>query len=227
VAEAVRYLMQELRRLLDVVIVARHGLLDAAGRQAELDTLLALLGEVSATAPAPQRDDVSRLHARLTAALPQLLTFVPHLERVQQDLAAVLPGAHQVLLGWAWLRRHLLGWSSREIVAAIPEDWRAAARVLLAAWDDAVRVSSAVERWHSILRVHLAVDRTLTSGMLALLAVWHNHRVFRRGVHKGKSPLHLSGMLNAPTDWLVALGYPPASAAVPPTGSMSELALAA
>jgi hypothetical protein len=44
-----------------------------------------------------------------------------------------------------------------------------------------------------------------------LLAVWHDHRVFRRGVHKGTSPLQLSGMLDAPTDWLVALGYPPAS----------------
>jgi len=71
------------------------------------------------------------------------------------------------------------------------------------------RVSSAVERWHCILRPHLAVRRSLTSGMLALLAVWHNHRVFSRGVHKGKSPLHLSGMTDAPSDWLIALGYPP------------------
>jgi hypothetical protein len=73
-------------------------------------------------------------------------------------------------------------------------------------------VSSAVERWHSILRPHLAVHRTLSSGQLALLVVWHNHRVFSRGVHKGQSPLHLSGMRDAPTDWLVALGYPPADA---------------
>ena len=85
--------------------------------------------------------------------------------------------------------------------------------MLLAAWDDAVRVSGAVERWHSILRPHLAVHRTLTSGMLALLAVWHNHRVFTRGVHKGKNPLHLSGMVDAPTDWLTALGYPPSEVA--------------
>ena len=73
-----------------------------------------------------------------------------------------------------------------------------------------------MERWHSILRPHLAVHRTLTRGRLALLAVWHNHRVFTRGVHKGQSPLHLSGLVDAPTDWLVALGYPPADAAVLP-----------
>ena len=105
-------------------------------------------------------------------------------------------------------------------------DWRCAARVLLAAWDDAVRVSSAVERWHSILRPHLAVHRTLSSGMLALLAVWHNHRVFSRGVHKGKNPLHLSGMVDAPTDWLTALGYPPSEGATPTTATPA-LALAA
>jgi len=56
----------------------------------------------------------------------------------------------------------------------------------------------------------LAAHRRLSSGMLALLAVWHNHRVFTRGVHAGQSPLQLSGMRDAPIDWLVALGYPPA-----------------
>ena len=105
---------------------------------------------------------------------------------------------------------------TRSLLAAVPEDWRAAGRILLLSWDDAVRVSSAVERWHSILRPHVAVHRTLTSGMLALLAVWHNHRVFSRGINKGKSPLHLSGMLDAPSDWLVALGYPPAGASIQP-----------
>jgi len=96
----------------------------------------------------------------------------------------------------------------------------------LAAWDDAVRVSSAVERWHSILRPHLAVQRRLSTGMLALLAIWHNHRVFSRGVHKGKSPLHLSGMTDAPTDWLVALGYPPREERAA-AGAAAALALAA
>jgi hypothetical protein len=93
-------------------------------------------------------------------------------------------------------------------VETVPAAWQAAGRILLHSWDGAVRVSSSVERWH--------FHRTLTTGMLALLAVWHNHQVFTRGVNKGKSPLQLSGTLDAPTDWLVALGYPPAAAPLQP-----------
>jgi transposase-like protein len=208
-AAAVQFLTQELRRLLDVVVLSRHGLLSARERQGELEAVLDLLAQVAATAPPAQQREVQGLHAHLLGVLPRLLTFVVPVEQVQLSLAGVLCAEQQSLLAWAWLRRTALGWRSREIVAALPESWRSAARVLLAAWDDAVRVSSAVERWHSILRPHLAVRRSLTSGMLALLAVWHNHRVFSRGVHKGKSPLHLSGMSDAPSDWLIALGYPP------------------
>jgi hypothetical protein len=192
-----------------VVVLWRRGLLSARERQVELEAVLDLLAQVAASAPPAQQREVQGLHSHLLAVLPGLLTFAVPVEQVQLSLAGVLSSEQQSLLAWAWLRRKALGWRSREIVAAIPEGWRSAARVLLAAWDDAVRVSSAVERWHSILRPHLAVRRSLTSGMLALLAVWHNHRVFSRGVHKGTSPLHLSGMIDAPSDWLIALGYPP------------------
>ena len=227
VTEATRYLTQEWRRLLDVVVIDRRGVVTVAQRQHDLDAMLTLLAEVAAIAPAPQQDEVHRLHARLTAALPHLLTFVPHVDRVQQDLAAVLSGEQQAVVAWAWLRRHSLGWSSRDILAALPSAWQVAARVLLAAWNDAVRVSSAVERWHSILRPHLTVHRTLSTGTLALLAVWHNHRMFTRGVHKGKSPLHLSDMADASTDWLVALGYPPVAPAMSPATLTDTLTLAA
>lgn len=212
VADDVRFLLHELHQLLDVVVLDHRGLLDAAQRQADLDALLVLLAEVADGAPAPQQGTVRDLHAMLTDALPGLLTFVEQVAHVQADLRGVLGGDAQALLAWAWLRRRALGWSRAQILAAIPEAWRAAARVLLAAWDAAVRVSTAVERWHSILRVHLTVHRTLTLGKLALLVVWHNHRVFTRGVHKGHNPLQLSGIADAPTDWLVALGYPPVEA---------------
>src|SRR3989442_851049 len=76
-------------------------------------------------------------------------------------------------------------------------------------WKGDVRASSAVENWHSVLRPYLAVHRRLSSGMLALLAVWHNHRIAERGLHRGQSPLMRSGMTQASPDWLVALGYPP------------------
>lgn len=226
-AEDVYYLTSQLRRVMDVVVLDGRGLLDANARQAEVETILALLAEVVERAPAAQHSQIEELHTRLSKVAPQLLTFVPQLEQVQACLAAVLPPSRQALLGWAWLRRKRLGWNSRAIVAALPADWREAARMLLHSWDQAVKVSSAVERWHSIMRPHLAIRRSLTPGMLALLAVWHNHRVFTRGVHKGKSPLHLSGMVDAPGDWLLALGYPPAVQAGPPSVTADHLALAA
>ena len=206
-------------------MIDRRGLLTTAQRQHDLEAVMTLLAEVADTAPTPQQDQIRGLAKTIAAALPQLLTFGAQLDQLHADLSAVLPPAQQALLGWAWLRRKTLGWDRAAIVAAVPEDWRAAGRILLHSWDDAVRVSSAVERWHSILRPHVAVHRTLTTGMLALLAVWHNHRVFTRGVNKGKSPLHLSGMTDAPTDWLVALGYPPAVAPMQP-GQPEAAALA-
>ena len=232
VAAAVRYLLQEVHRLLEVVVVDRRGVLDGRQRQAELAAAVALLAEVAEGAHGAVQPEVQRIHRLLQDAVPTLLTFVDHVAQVQHDVLPVLPAERQALLAWAWLRRKVLGWSRRDLLAAIPASWQAAARILLATWDEAnlVRVSSAVERWHSILRPHLAVHRTLTRGRLALLAVWHNHRVFTRGVHKGQSPLHLSGLRDAPSDWLVALGYPPAAAAaVPPLPGPSApvLALAA
>jgi hypothetical protein len=147
----------------------------------------------------------------LTRALPQALAFVAGVERVQQELHGIVGDAGLALIAWAWQRRASLGPSTEEVVTGLPEAWQHAARVLLATWDGAARASSAVEGWHSIVRPHLAVHRTLSAGLLAVLAVRHNHRVFTRGTHRGASPLQLSGMGEAPTDWLVALGYPPAT----------------
>ena len=204
IADDVRFLTQELRRLWEVVVIDHHRILTHAQRQDDLDAVMTLLAAVADTAPTAQQDQIRGLAKTIAAALPHLLTFADHVDHVQTDLSAVLPPDQQALLGWAWLRRTSLGWTSTDIMAAVPADWRSAGRILLHTWDDAVRVSSSVERWHSILRPHVAVHRTLSTGLLALLAVWHNHRVYTRGVNKGKSPLHLSGMTDAPTDWLVA-----------------------
>jgi len=259
VADGVAYLTNELRNLLAVVVYDARGVWDATQRQAEVDAALALLAEVADTAPSPQQAMIQRLHASLQERLPQMLTFVAHVDQVPHDLRAVRPPDPQALLAWAWRHRRTLRWSSTDILAAIPGEWRPAARVLLAAWDDAVHVSSAVERYsspnssceegvkalaglirlkprlhattprgllyHSIMRPHLAVHRTLSTGMLALLAVWHNHRVFTRGIHTGKNPLHLSGMTDAPTDWLTALGYPPSGITTPSDLAMPEVVL--
>ncbi len=80
--------------------------------------------------------------------------------------------------------------------------------MLFESWDHAVRASSAVENWHRIVWPHLAVHRTLSAGMLALLAVWHTHRIAPRGLHEGLSPLQRTGSAFDELDWLTTLGYP-------------------
>jgi hypothetical protein len=208
-AAGVRYLGQELHRLLEVVVLDQRGLLDATTRQQELAALLALLAEVrEATLPA-QQADLKHLHTQLTQALAGLLAFTGPLDAVQQEMEGVLGADGLAVVAWAWQRRAILGPTTADVVAGLAPAWQQAARVLMTAWESAVRASSAAENWHSLLRPHLAVHRTLSPGLLALLAVWHNHRVFTRGAHKGHNPLQLSGMTEVPTDWLVALGYLP------------------
>ena len=211
-ADALRFLTTTLHHLLEVVVLTPDGLLDVAGRERELTTLLALLDELAATAPATQQTELARLHRHISLAQPGLLAFAPPLDRVQHDAAAILGTAGVALVAWAWQRRAVLAPRRDDLVAQFPPAWQTAARVLIETWETAVRASSAVENWHSILRPHLAVHRVLSPGLLALLVVWHNHRAFARGPHAGLSPLHLSGLTDAPVDWLVALGYPPLDA---------------
>lgn len=215
--EELRALGHLLREVLAVVVLDRDGVQAAPRRQAALQAVLDLLAELQTTAPTALQTELKRLHTHLRLAQPALLTFVAPLEVVHQAMGAVVGADGLALIAWAWLRRRVLGWDTEQLLAGLPAAWHAAARVLIHAWETATRASSAVENWHSIVRPHLAVHRTLSAGMLALLAVWHNHRLFSRGAHKGMSPLHLSGMLDEPTDWLVALGYPPAPGeTVPP-----------
>lgn len=218
-----------LRDGLAVVVVDQHGVQDAPRREADLVVAVDLLAALHATAPAVVQSELKRLHTHLRLAAPHLLRFVPRLDAMHASLLPVIGRDGLALLAWAWLRRTVLGWDTEQLVAALPVAWHAAARVLLHAWAHAPRASSAAENWHSILRPHLAVHRTLSTGMLALLAVWHNHRVFTRGVHKGQSPLQLSGMVEAPTDWLVALGYGPSNGAsgTSPQPPLEEAPLAA
>jgi hypothetical protein len=184
---AVEYLGQELRRLLEVVVLVCHGLLSGTRRQQELDTLLSLPAEVQSQALPSGRGKVRRLHTQVRQAQVRLLAFVAGVERVEQQVPSVLGAQALAVLGWAWQRRALLAPNGiEELVEGVPEEWRVAARMLLHSWASAVRASSAVENRHSLLRPHLTVHRTVSSGLLALLAVWHNHH-----------PLQLSGMLDA------------------------------
>lgn len=218
VAEGLRYLLQVLHDLTEVVVVDRDGrLVDETARRSEADTLLELLDELATTAPAKPRREIEHAARHIRGALSGLFAFVPGVERVQREAAVVLGSAGVALVAWVWQRRAILGPSNDELIQQFAPAWEQPVRLLLTAWGRALRASSAAENWHSILRPHLAVHRTLSPGLLALLAVWHNHRVFQRGLHAGFSPLQLSGLPDAPTDWLVALGYPPTGQTAVPT----------
>jgi hypothetical protein len=212
VASGVRYLRHELQRLLSVVVLTttpEPSILSSQSRREELDTLLVLLAELSEVAPAAMKSHINGLHGHIESALPRLLSFVEDLEAVQEIAIQEIGPAAVHLIGWAWLHRAVLGQRSRLHLDDFPPEWHEHVRVLLSAWDQAVRASSCVENWHSVLRPFLAVHRSLSAGMLALLAVWHNHRVAPRGDHEGQSPLQRAGIHSQTTDWLVTLGYSP------------------
>jgi hypothetical protein len=214
IASGLSYLRSETRRLLSVVVLgetSQEGILDSSSRQSELETIVQLLMELAHDAPASLASEILSLHKHLRLALPNLLLFARRLDQIQGRVTLELGKEALSLIGWAWLRRHHLASSRTELVCGFPPTWQPWVEQLLLAWDRAVRASSVVENWHSILRPHLAVHRKLSASMLALLAVWHNHRVAPRGLHEGQSPLQRSGLHMQTTDWLVALGYPPAS----------------
>ena len=224
-ADSLRYLSTELRRLLGVVVLAplaQQGVLSSQVRQGDLEALLALLDELSQQAPASMQPELTKLLTHLQAAMPYLVRFAAGLDAAQEQACHHLGASAVHLLGWAWQRRSILGPSSAHLLASLPPDWQPIAQPLLQAWDEAVRASSVVENWHSILRPHLAVHRTLSTGLLALLAVWHNHRVAERGLHRGQSPLQRSGLADASGDWLVALGYPPQGAVATPPPEIDQ-----
>jgi hypothetical protein len=204
------YLLQELKSLLEVVVLRSYPqarVIDCKERESELQTWLSLISEVAEVAlPAMKTEIQSRaLHVRL--ALPHLLLFATDLDSPLK-LACERLGMQAVhLIAWAWLHSLALDLTTDELLNGLDPTWREAAQGLLQEWEHAVRASSAVENWHSIVRPHLAVHRKLSAGMLALLAVCHNHQVAPRGLHEGLSPLQRTGHPEPQTDWLVALGY--------------------
>lgn len=207
VAEGVRYLCQELHRLLEVVVPLSDGLLSSEHRQGELLTVLELLDEVVPLATPTLQGQIEMLAKQVRLALPQTLLFARRLDAIQEQAACVLGSEAVALLAWAWLRRAVLGPTTEHLLQSIHPAWRAMASRLLAAWEQAVRASSVVENWHSIVRPHLAVHRSLSAGMLSLLAVWHNHRIAPRGLHEGLSPLQRTEASPSTHHWLAALGY--------------------
>jgi hypothetical protein len=211
VATSLRYLTGELQRFLEIVVLTDRGILASQARKEESDALLELFAELCEVTPPPLKKTMEKLLRHAQAALPGLLAFCWDLDMVQQKAIEQLGEAAVHLIGWAWLHRAILEPKTEKLVADFAPAWQPVVTELFEAWNQAVRSSSAVENWHSVLRPFIAVHRSLSADMLALLAVWHNHRVASRGLHKGLSPLIRSGLAKESTDWLVALGYPSAS----------------
>ncbi len=207
VAESVSYLCQELHMVLEVVVPRSDRLLTSSQRQGEIEAVLDLLDELVPAAIAPLQRHIQMLSKQIRLALPQTLLFARRLDAVQGQALRLLGAEAVALLAWAWVRRAVLGPTSNHLLQDLDPAWRAVASDLLAAWDQAVRASSAVENWHSLVRPHLAVHRTLSAGLLALLAVWRNHQIAPRGLHEGLSPLQRTGSTSSDTHWLAALGY--------------------
>jgi hypothetical protein len=212
IATSLCYLSAELQRLLGIVVLTDRGLLGSQDRQEELNTLLELFAELCEVTPLSLQKEVEKLFRHVQLALPSLVTFCLPLDTIHQSAIDQLGEAAVHLIGWAWQRRAILQPQTNKLVADFPPDWQTHTTALFSAWNEAVRSSSAVENWHSVLRPFIAVHRHLCADMLAILAVWHNHRVASRGLYKGLSPLIRSGLTKEPADWLVALGYPSVSA---------------
>src|SRR5216683_2462764 len=188
------------------LVIERH-VLGCQTRRGEVQTVLDLLEEAIQSVPAPLQKEVQRVIKQVRLALPALLYFAEEVEAAQREAIAQVGEAAVGIIAWAWQRRKILGEQPQQLLAAMDPAWRAAAGRLLEVWNRAVRASSVVENWHSIVRPHLAVHRSLSAGMLALLAVWHNHRVAPRGRHMGRSPLQRSSLPQPSVDWLAVLGY--------------------
>jgi hypothetical protein len=110
-------------------------------------------------------------------------------------------------LSWAWQQRAALG--LRAAAEAWPQE-ATVARWVWAALARTGRTSSMAENLNSVLAFHRATHRGLPAPVLAVLAVYRNHRVFPRGARAGHSPLDL---LDQPSPhWLDALGYGDGSA---------------
>jgi hypothetical protein len=211
VATSLRYLCTELQQLLDIVVLTDHGILTRQARFEEIHALLELLAELYEVTPSPLNKHVKKLHLHVHSALPGLLAFCSDLDAVELEAIAQLGPQACHLIGWAWLHRAILGPQTAKLVADFAPDWQPVVAKLFGTWDQAVRSSSTVENWHSVLRPFIAVHRCLSADMLAILAVWHNHRLASRGLYKGLSPLIRSGLGTESTDWLTALGYSSAS----------------
>jgi hypothetical protein len=80
--------------------------------------------------------------------------------------------------------------------------------------DGVLRTSSAVENINSIFKPLIHRKKHFASAdsahnFVALFVLWHNMRIFKEGLRRGKSPFQILGIDLGQEDWRILLGYPP------------------
>ncbi|HEX4945941.1 MAG TPA: hypothetical protein VFZ34_04735 [Blastocatellia bacterium] len=208
------YLWGELRRLLEA-FDAQGQLPDLAQRQAEIRTVLALLGTLESDA----------LQAEVKSFASGLAGYWGYYERlavVYEDLCAqhARPVVAALACGWQWERqatnskeygvRQRLHQAAQaaydEAARLLPEGAVARQQAVVAALSAEVRSSSLIENVNSALRPLLATSRgQVRQETLDLFAYVHNHRRFVRGQRAGRAPLEILTGQALEQSWLEAL----------------------
>ncbi len=91
------------------------------------------------------------------------------------------------------------------------EKW---AKQLHALLDGVLRASSAVENINSIFKPLIHRKKHFANAdnahyFVALFVLWHNTRIFKEGLRRGKSPFQILGIDLGEADWRTLLGFPP------------------
>jgi len=196
-----------------------------------------LLDEAIAAMAQVNHKEVVKMSQRLKEHKTPLLTYLDDLDeelpQLQTGLQAYLqePLLAQVVLRavarhWRLLHevnsnqkgnfRKALDYAQQEAdlwIAGDPflEKWAKRLHSLL---DGVLRTSSAVENINSIFKplVHRKkhfAGADSAHNFVALFVLWHNMRVFKEGLRRGKSPFQILGINLGEKDWRTLLGYPP------------------
>ncbi len=195
-----------------------------------------LLDEASAAMAQVNQSQVVKMSQRLQKHKPALLAYLDDLAdlpRLQTNLVTYLQDPHlaqvvtrAVARHWRLqhevqsnLRRHLrpaMEQAQQEVALWITGDpfLEAWAKQLPSLLNGVLRTSSSVENINSIFKPlvnrkkHFAKADT-AHNFVALFVLWHNLRVFKEGLRRGKSPFEILGLDLAEKDWRTLLGYPP------------------
>ncbi len=161
-------------------------------------------------------NDLAETLPQLQAELQDYLQEPALAKVVQRTVARHWRLHHEVYSNQRGSFRQALAYAQQETdrwIAGDPflEQWATRLQTLLAG---VLRTSSAVENINSIFKPLVNRKKHLASAdsahnLVALFVLWHNMRVFKEGLRRGKSPFQLLGIDLGEADWRTLLGFPP------------------